>query len=532
MFMHIGSTNSWGRMNNLRGFPWHVHLFFTLGGYSMASPMNPVIQKKFAYFKARIWAMYPMYAIALVCGLINLLVVCRPSTFDPNFTYNSDPETDLERYFFCQGTPATPTSYWGSLVLTIITYIFGLAVTPTFLVSWWMGYYLWFSSMYYQCLMFFPSTYNMFFRRTRKNTKLLLEIIVALMLLNVAILAAGWFIVHSAPSYKADDYEAAKNWNLGIIFFYLFGPFWALYFVIGIATAFLYDSCRPQEKHNAWIWGWVADACTLTLIGISIAHLAQGKSTYTIDPEREFFMRPDSANQWIDTSSVNRIWDASYARMFCPLTTLWVFALSTGRGYTARLFRKPFLSETLAPHAYNCFLFHQMVAQWYFAATRPGEFWNWWQYRKTMYWFSPQPCPVEWYEYFLVVGLVVAWSNIMFGFEPVVTTVLNWVLNLFRSQTDDHPAGDGEEEMSLEVLKDIIEGMTGIEPESDYTLEECGLASIGMPALVALLNKNFSKGNRQVTVTIAASDLVAAETIADMAAVIDAAKELAVHQGI
>jgi hypothetical protein len=53
MFMHIGSVESWGRMNNLRGFPWHVHLFFTLGGYSMASPMNPVIKKKYEYFKVR-----------------------------------------------------------------------------------------------------------------------------------------------------------------------------------------------------------------------------------------------------------------------------------------------------------------------------------------------------------------------------------------------------------------------------------------------------------------------------------------------
>ena len=53
MFMHVGSAESWGRMNNLRGFPWHVHLFFTLGGYSMASPMNPAIKKKYGYFKVR-----------------------------------------------------------------------------------------------------------------------------------------------------------------------------------------------------------------------------------------------------------------------------------------------------------------------------------------------------------------------------------------------------------------------------------------------------------------------------------------------
>ena len=87
-----------------------------------------------------------------------------------------------------------------------------------------------------------------------------------------------------------------------------------------------------------------------------------------------------------------------------------------------------------------------------------------------------------------------------------------------------------EEEETTKVLKDIIEGMTGIEPELDYSLEECGLASIGVPALVTLLNKNFSKGKRQVTV--AAADLVEADTIGDMAEVIDALKELAEHQGI
>ena len=95
-------------------------------------------------------------------------------------------------------------------------------------------------------------------------------------------------------------------------------------------------------------------------------------------------MRPDDANQWTDTAATNRIWDNSYARMFCPLTTVWVFAISTGRGFTCKVLRANFLYVTLSPHSYNCFLFHQMVAQWYYAATRPGSFWNWWQYRKTM----------------------------------------------------------------------------------------------------------------------------------------------------
>ena len=483
-------------------------------------------------------AMYPMYAIALIAGLINLLVVCRPSTFDPNFTYNSQPD-DLDRGFFCEGTPATPTSYWGSLVLTIITYIFGLAITPTFLVSWWLGYYLWFSSMYYHCLAIFPSAYNLFFNRMRKKTRPLIMVIISLLLLNVAILLAGWFIMKDAPPYKDGDYgtdappykdgdyETSKNWNIGILSFYLFSPFWALYFVIGTATAFLYDAYRPAERHNAWIWGIVADSCTLVMIAFSIAILLQGNRSYGVNDKLEFYLRPDEANQLTDTASVSRLWSASYARMFCPLTTLWVFAISSGRGVTCMILRTKILSETLSPHAYNCFLFHQMVAQWYFAATRPGSFWNWWQYRKDLYWFSPEPCPVEWYEYFLVVGLVVAFSNLCFTLEPLVGKVIDGFVSLGKSGNKDI---EEEEEETTKVLKDIIEGMTGIEAESDYSLEECGLASIGVPALVIMLNKNFSKGKRQVT--IVAADLVAAETIGDMAVIIDAAKDLAEHQGI
>jgi hypothetical protein len=49
------------------------------------------------------------------------------------------------------------------------------------------------------------------------------------------------------------------------------------------------------------------------------------------------------------------------------------------------------------------------------------QFWNWWQFRKSFYWFSPEPCPVEWYEYFFVVLIVIAFSSIMEkAFIPVL----------------------------------------------------------------------------------------------------------------
>ena len=72
--------------------------------------------------------------------------------------------------------------------------------------------------------------------------------------------------------------------------------------------------------------------------------------------------------------------------------------------------------------------------------------------------------------------------------------------------------------------------MTGIEPDMDSTLEECGLASVGIPVLVGLLNKTFSDKDQVLGLT--ASDVVEAKTIGDMVAVVEAAKGLAEDQGV
>jgi len=541
MFMHIGSNESWGAFNNLRGFPWHVHVFFTLGGFSLASPMNPTIGKKFSYFMARIGQMYPMYAAALVFGLINLLVVCRPSTFRSNFHWTNQPddlflENGDASPLFCEGTPATPNSYWASLVLTVVTYVFGLAVTPFWPINWWMGYYLWFSSMYYQCLAIFPSTYNFLFNRMRKNVKALLSLIIGLLVLNAVIITVAWYTMKDGQGFNhydeftgeansPEDYSDGARSNINVISYYLFGPFWALYFVIGACTAFLYDAYRPAERHTAYIWGWVADTITLIMIIISVLHILQGTSAYG-EPPTEKFMRPEEANQFSDNAIVNRLWDNSIGRIVAPLTTLWVFSMSTGEGWTAALMRNEVLVEQLAPNAYNCFLFHQMVGQWYFAATRNGHMWNWWRYRKGFYWFSPGPCPVEWYEYFYVVALVVCFSRFMDSqFMPFMSELYARARVFVKGEDDEE-----EDEDIVEVLCNIIEKMTGIEPESDSTLEECGLASVGIPIMVALLNKTFSTKGKVLGIT--ATDLVGAKTISDMAEKVEAAKALAEDQGV
>ena len=298
MFMHIGSNSSWGAFTNLRGWPWHVHVFFTLGGFSLAAPMNPVIENKFKYFLARIGAMYPMYVVALILVLINLLVTCRPSTFRPDFHWDAQPddlyidgdESQGTAPLFCEGTPAFPTSYWASLTLTIVIYLTGTTITPIFLTSWWMGYYFWFSAMYYQCLMIFPALYNLL-AKWRGNMKKFLYTLVLLLVFNLTLLSVTWSATKDYAGYNhfdevtgekndvddfedghhdVDDFEDGRRHNLNILSWYLFSPFWILYFGIGVVTAFLYDAYRPTEKQNSHTWGLVADLCTFLVIVWSI----------------------------------------------------------------------------------------------------------------------------------------------------------------------------------------------------------------------------------------------------------------------
>lgn len=152
--------------------------------------------------------------------------------------------------------------------------------------------------MYYQCLAFYPITYNALFNRARNKIRLLIKIIVALMICNAAILVGAWFAFRGGSSFdNADEDVEARNHSIAILSFYLFGPFWALYFVMGAVAAFLYDAYRPAERHNARRWGWVADGCSVILITFSLAYVCQGKSTYTSNPGLEMYMRPEEANQ-------------------------------------------------------------------------------------------------------------------------------------------------------------------------------------------------------------------------------------------
>ena len=133
-------------------------------------------------------------------------------------------------------------------------------------------------------------------------------------------------------------------------------------------------------------------------------------------------------------------------RLYSPLIAVWIALLSIPKGSrTTRLLESNLLSKVLAPTSYGCFLFHQIIGQWYWWATRNGNgiatpdvgdqtSWSWWAYPKEYYWFSPQPLPVAWYEFFFIVGMATCFSAAVDRWLNAPLTVL-WIkfITFFRN---------------------------------------------------------------------------------------------------
>lgn len=84
--------------------------------------------------------------------------------------------------------------------------------------------------------------------------------------------------------------------------------------------------------------------------------------------------------------------------------------------------------------------------------------------------------------------------------------------------------GEGDDAEDVDIPAAVmaaIEKMTGIEPDLDSTLDEVGLASVGLPVIVGMLNSTF--GTKKCPMSITAAELVETETIEDMIAVVEGA---------
>ncbi len=121
---------------------------------------------------------------------------------------------------------------------------------------------------------------------------------------------------------------------------------------------------------------------------------------------------------------------------------------------------------------------------------------DWWSYPKEYYWFSPQPLPVAWYEFFPVAALTTLFAMFCNSHVNAPLTTL-WIKamrllgRLFR-QTAPKTAALSPEGLVSEALSELTGGAlgedAGLSFDSDLSLEQAGLASVGLPLLVGLLN--------------------------------------------
>ena len=142
-----------------------------------------------------------------------------------------------------------------------------------------------------------------------------------------------------------------------------------------------------------------------------------------------------------------------------------------------------------------------------------------------MYWFSPGPVPVEWYEYFYLVVLTVGFSALMNATAlPFVNAVIGFISEIIFGQ------GEDEEVNLADALVEAIEDMSGFAPELDWTLDQCGLSSVGLPQLAQRLQKALSGKGSNMTVT--AASLSSARTVGDIVKVLHEIKDLSKADGI
>lgn len=284
---------------------------------------------------------------------------------------------------------------------------------------------------------------------------------------------------------------------------YMFPPFWAVRFASGVllGLSFLKYHAQPSQKASAHHWAFITDALTLSLL-VSYALLA----AFQVESKHRI-------------STVSLLEDRMYCgvipRLLTPIFAVWLYGLAVGRGYTAWLCRNPFLVSKLSPASYSIYLLHQPVFEWYSILFKG----SWWGKRKPGFeWFSPDPIELGFLETMLVILLTIL-------FSLVVTYIANtymmgkW-LSYVRLITCRRRGSTRSDVDATDIVLAAIEDLTGVRPELSAPLQDTGLASLGIAALVSTLNASTK-------LRLTAAHLVRCETVSDVVLAVSEAQEKA-----
>jgi len=75
----------------------------------------------------------------------------------------------------------------------------------------------------------------------------------------------------------------------------------------------------------------------------------------------------------------------------------------------------------------------------------------------------------------------------------------------------------------LTAILQIVQRTTGMEAKPEWSLEECGLASLGVVQFTNTLRAEFSNSTEKLTLSV--PDIMAARNLHEIAALVDVARE-------
>ena len=537
-------------------FYFPATVFFVLGGFTLSAALNGKEVRKgtwLSFYNSRFQTLMPLYLLSLAFGLINMLVVCRPNTFSDEFSWqphNSTMTTASGAAAQCHTSPVEmPYGAW--LIMTVFVFAFGFQTWfPLWLLSSWMMYYTWFNGVYYFIIVVFPWMHNSLCR-VRGDANAIFKWGLVYMILTFAT-AALLGVYYALPSWQDyDDLGSSKSWKKNLQNIYalstmMFPPYWVPSVGSGMVAYFWYDAVRPNESHNRKRYGKMADFLTLAFFAFHLAHFFDIDWPYPTSLVGKMWeTHPDEYHKW-DTGIKRYVWSVMVTRLYSPLLAIWIAILAIPQGsVTGKLLEWNVLSKTLAPTSYGCFLFHQIIGQWYWWATRSGnnvvtkssseevdlgnsKSWSWWAYPKEYYWFSPQPLPVAWYEFFFVVGLVTIFSAFVDRVLNPRLTLL-WVKMMTFFQNIIWPGSVsstpkiGRNAAPESIVRNAVKALIGIESDIslDDSFDEIGLVSVGLPILVGLINSEDNSAS------VAVADIADCATLGDLVSVLEKKRKIA-----
>eukprot|EP00816_Leptocylindrus_hargravesii_P007161 CAMPEP_0196824896 /NCGR_PEP_ID=MMETSP1362-20130617/92749_1 /TAXON_ID=163516 /ORGANISM="Leptocylindrus danicus, Strain CCMP1856" /LENGTH=189 /DNA_ID=CAMNT_0042205255 /DNA_START=1014 /DNA_END=1583 /DNA_ORIENTATION=- len=149
--------------------------------------------------------------------------------------------------------------------------------------------------------------------------------------------------------------------------------------------------------------------------------------------------------------------------------------------------------------------------EWYWMATRHGEYWA---MPRDFYWFSPKYCPIDTWEFFILLFLTVVLSVMILEFH-LNSILVEWSALLVQKLTSKDSLVIGDEATVTEVLIEIIESITGgSDVDASSSLLESGLSSITSSVLIAKIKQH----NKSLVLT--SRDIFEVETVGEFSALI------------